>query len=143
VFTFEINFIKLSEKIQLQAELVLEENKTLHQQLKLEQKKVAEIQKNHIQELGRMSKRILICETDRVNLLNQIDVIKINSEEILKKYNDSSVEASRRIKLDEHLNQIGDLKRKIEEINLNYKQDIENLTLKLQVIQYLKKFRFF
>ena len=80
-----------------------------------------------------MSKRVLMCETDRVSLLNQIDVIRTNSEEILKKYNETSVEASRRIKLDEHLNQIGQLRRKIEEINLNYRQDIENLTLKLQV----------
>lgn len=63
----------------------------------------------------------------------------MNNDEILKKYNDSSVEAHRRIKLDDHLKQVGDLKRKIEEISLYNKQEIENLVLKLQAVENDKK----
>lgn len=83
----------------------------LTQQLELHDNKIVEIQKSHIQEIGRLSKRIIVCEAERVALLNQIDVLQSSNDEILRKYNDYSIEAQRRIKLDDHLNQVGDLKR--------------------------------
>ncbi len=48
---------------------------------------------------------------------------------MLSKYNDSSVELQRRITLEEHLKQIGDLRRQIEELNLNHKQELEKSIL--------------
>lgn len=48
---------------------------------------------------------------------------------MLSKYNDSSVELQRRITLEDHLNQIGDLRRQIEELNLNHKQELEKSIL--------------
>lgn len=98
-------------QIRSQAQLVLEENKILSQQQELQERKLLEIQKNHIQEAGRLSKRIIVCEAERVNLLNQIDLLRANNEEILKKYNEYSIEAQRRVKLEDHINQVGDLKR--------------------------------
>jgi hypothetical protein len=83
----------------------------LSQQYELQEKKLVEIQKAHIQETGRLSKRIIVCEAERVNLLNEIDLLRAKNEEILKKYNEYSIEAQRRIKLEDHLNQTGDLKR--------------------------------
>lgn len=105
----------------------------LSQQLELHEAKLVEIQKSHIQEMGRLSKRVIVCEAERVALLNQIDVLTASNEELLRKYNDYSIEAQRRVKLDEHLNQVGDLKRKIEELSIQHRQEVENLTLRLQV----------
>ena len=48
---------------------------------------------------------------------------------MLSKYNDSSVELQRRITLEDHLNKIGDLRRQIEELNLNHKQELEKSIL--------------
>lgn len=90
---------------------MLEENKMLMQQLDAHEKRLVEVQKTHIQEMGRMSKRVIVCEAERVALLNQIDVLSTSNDELLRKYNDYSIEAQRRVKLDEHLNQVGDLKR--------------------------------
>ena len=57
--------------------------------------------------------------------------------EFLKKYNDASMEANRRVTLEEHLNQTSELKRKIEELSLNHKQELERNLLLLQVIKLL------
>jgi predicted secreted Zn-dependent protease len=104
-------FFKFRAQIRNQAHLVLEENKMLSQQYDLQEKKLVEIQKTHIQEIGRLSKRVIVCEAERVSLLNEIDQLRANNEEMLKKYNEYSIEAQRRIKLEDHLNQVGDLKR--------------------------------
>lgn len=80
-------------------------------QLELEQKKINDLQRQHIEEIGRLSRKIVLSETERVNLLNTNDVLKSNYEELLKKYNDASIEAQRRVSLNDHLNQTGDLKR--------------------------------
>ncbi|CAF0754662.1 unnamed protein product [Brachionus calyciflorus] len=126
-------------QIKSQAELVLEENKYLSEKLRMEENKVYDSEKFKIEEVSRLSKRILICETERLELLNKIDLLESNNQEIIKKYNDISIETQRRIKLDDHLIQIGDLKRKIEELNLNYKQETELLILKIQAYEQDKK----
>lgn len=113
--------------------MVLEDNKVLSEQLEKEEKRILETERNKIQEIGRLSRRILVNESERVDLLNQIDILRSNNEELIKKYNDLSVECQRKIKLDEHLNQIGDLRRKIEELNLNHKQELENSVFRIQV----------
>jgi hypothetical protein len=47
--------------------------------------------------------------------------------------NAASIEVFRRVKLDDHLNHIGDLRRQIEKTNENYKQEIEVMVTKQQV----------
>ena len=93
------------------AQLVLEENKVFGEKLMLEEKKCFDLQKIHVQEIGRLSKRIVISESERVNLQNQIDIYRSASDEISRKYNDLSVEFQRRVDLQDHLNQVGDLKK--------------------------------
>ncbi len=58
-----------------------------------------------------MSKRIIVCESERVIMQNQLDLFRENHDVMLGKYNDSSVELQRRITLEDHLNKIGDLRR--------------------------------
>ncbi|RNA38115.1 centrosomal of 89 kDa [Brachionus plicatilis] len=126
-------------QIKSQAELVLEENKFLSEKLSLEEKKVYDSEKFKLEEISRLSKRILNCEVERMELLNKIDMLEANNEEIVKKFNQSSVEMQRRIKLDDHLTQIGDLKRKMEELNLSHKHETELLLLKVQAYEDEKK----
>jgi hypothetical protein len=129
-----------SDPIRNEAKLVLEENRTLNEQLQLQSQKFTEIQKKHIQEISNLSKRNLIIESEKIAIQNEAEILKTNLSELARKYNDASVEQHRRVTLDEHLNQIGDLKRKIEEIKINSKLEIENLKLVLQVINQFSKF---
>jgi hypothetical protein len=117
----------------MQAQLVLEENKYLSDNLQLEQKKLLETEKYHIQECGRLSKRIVVCESLKINLENQIDLLKENNVELMNKLNEMSVENQKRISLEDHMKQIGDLKKKIEEISINSKYQLENQSSLLQV----------
>lgn len=63
----------------------------------------------------------------------------MNFEELKVKYNEISGECERRIPLQEHLNQIGELKRKIEELNVKHKTEMENILILLQTAQAEKK----
>ncbi len=93
------------------AHLVLEENKELNESLILEDRKTFELQKSLIEEKSRLNKRIIVSETEKVYLQNQVDMYKSANEEIAQKYNSISIECQRRVDLQDHLNQIGDLKR--------------------------------
>ena len=117
----------------MQAQLVLEENKYLSDNLQLEQKKLLETEKYHIQECGRLSKRIVVCESLKINLENQIDLLKENNIELMNKLNEMSIENQKRISLEDHMKQIGYLKKKIEEISINSKYQLENQSSLLQV----------
>jgi hypothetical protein len=91
----------------------LEENVLFSQQLESEKNKLFDIEKHHIQELSRLSRKIVVAETEKVNLLNQIDLLKSANDDLVKKFNDVSIDLHRKIDLQDHLNQIGDLKRLI------------------------------
>ena len=61
--------------------------------------------------VGNLSKRIIVNETDKTDLKNQIQTLKTNNDELMRKYNDTLVESQRRISLQEFLSQTGELKR--------------------------------
>ncbi len=89
----------------------MEENVLLSQQLESEKNKFFDTEKHHIQELSRLSRKIVVAETEKVNLLNQIDILKSINDDLVKKFNDISVDLHRKVDIQDHLNQIGDLKR--------------------------------
>lgn len=119
--------------------MVLEENKFLSEKLSLEEQKVYDSEKYKLEEISKLSRRILNCEVERLDLMNKIEMLETNNQEIIKKFNDTSIEMQRRVKLDDHLTQIGNLKRKIEELNLNHKHESELLFLKIQAFEEEKK----
>ncbi len=69
------------------------------------------MEKHHIQELSRLSRKIVVAETEKVNLLNQLDVFKLANDDLVKKFNDISIDLHRKVDIQDHLNQIGDFKR--------------------------------
>lgn len=62
-----------------------------------------------------------------------------NNEDILRKYNDIYAEMQRRVTLQEHMKQVGELNRKLEEADLYHKQELAGITNSLKVF-YLKVF---
>ena len=90
---------------------MLDENKMLKEEIELMQSKLQDLQKNQIKEVGALSKKIIVSETDKTDLRNQIEVLKANYDELLRKYNETLSQSQRRIPLQEHLNQTGELKR--------------------------------
>ncbi len=89
----------------------MEENVLFSQQLESEKNKSFDMEKHHIQELSRLSRKIVVAETEKVNLLNQIDILKSTNDNLVKKFNDISIDLHRKVDIQDHLNQIGDFKR--------------------------------
>ncbi len=61
--------------------------------------------------VGELSKRLIIVETDKNDIKNQNDTLKLNYDELLRKYNDVLAESQRKVRLDDHLTQIGESRR--------------------------------
>lgn len=97
-----------------------------------------------MKEIGRLAKRIILAESDKVNLQNQLQLFSDNHDTMLAKYNQSSLELNRRITLEDHLKQIGQVTRKLEETNLKHKEEMQENMLLLQVLfrSYLKRLSF-
>lgn len=122
-----------SEKIRQQAEVVLEENGLLRESLEQKEARLAEAERAHIKEVGRLSKRLIVAESEKVNVLGQLDLFRENYDELTKKLSRASAELQRRVTLEEHLNKTGDLQRKMEEIGLGHRQEMETSLVQLEV----------
>ena len=80
-----------------------------------------------------MSKRIIVNEAEKSELKNQNETIKLNHDETLRKFNDLLAESQRRVTLQDHLNQTGDLKRKLGENEIYHKHELEHTMSLIQV----------
>lgn len=86
-----------------------------------------------------MSKRIIVNEAEKDDLRNQIEAFKFNYDELNKKYTDCLAESQRRIRLQDHLTQTGDLKKQIEETDIYFKLENEQHLKKIENLEYEKK----
>lgn len=113
--------------------MVLEENKSLEEQIDLLKSRLNDAQKNSIIEskftfneiqinqfnfkcliscqVNHLSKRIIMLESEKLDLRNQYENLKLNHDDLLRRLNDVSTEAQSRVRLQDHLNQTGELKR--------------------------------
>jgi hypothetical protein len=119
--------------IENQAKLVLTENKVLNNELKLKEKQLSSLQILHTNIIGRFSKRVIICQTDRIRMLNQIDILKNSKEEIIEIYNNLSHEHSRCVKFNDHLLEIANLNQQIADMTTKFKKEIHEMALKIKV----------
>jgi len=122
-----------AEKIRMQAEVVLEENTILREQAALREARQVEMEKMHVKEVGRLSKRIIVTESDKVNLQSQLDLFAENHDELLKKLERCSQEMQRRMTVEEHLKVSGDLTRKVDEQSLKHREEMQTIMMQLEV----------
>lgn len=86
-----------------------------------------------------MSKRTILSETEKTDLRNQIETLKFNNEDLTRKQNELHAELQRRVTLQEHINQISELKRKLEDSEVYHKHELDGLTNSLKNIQVDRK----
>ncbi len=119
--------------------LVLEENQVLREHQDLLQKKILDIQKIHIKEIGNLSKRVIISDSDKADLQNQVETLKLNLDDLTGRYNDVHAESQRRVTLQEHMRQTGELKRRLDEAEARHKQELDMLAESLKNLHSEKK----
>lgn len=54
-----------------------------------------------------------MLDSEKLDMRNQHENLKLNYDDLLRKYNDVSTESHSRVRLQDHLNQTGELKRYI------------------------------
>lgn len=86
-----------------------------------------------------MSKRIIVSEAEKTDLKNHIETLKFNYDELTKKFNDCLAEAQRRVRLQDHLSQTGELKKQLEELDIYHKLELEQHLKKNENLEYERK----
>jgi hypothetical protein len=61
--------------------------------------------------VGNLSKRIIVNDSEKNELKNHNESLKLNNDELLRKYNDLLADSQRKVSLQDHLSQTGELKR--------------------------------
>lgn len=61
--------------------------------------------------MNNLSKRIIVLESEKIDLRNQYENLKLNYDDLLRKHTDIFTEAQSRVRLQDHLNQTSELKR--------------------------------
>ena len=74
-----------------------------------------------------------MLECDKTDLKNQVETLRTDMDDLFRKYNESVSESQRKVRLQDHLNQIGDLKRKTDEMAALHAYEISLLRPKLDV----------
>lgn len=71
-----------------------------------------------------------MLDSEKLDMRNQLERIKLNYDDLTRRYNDLSTEAQSRVRLQEHLSQTGELKRYIIILFRLYYRVVENLDLR-------------
>ena len=83
--------------------------------------------------MGNLSKRAILSESEKIDLTNKIEMLNFTNEDLTHKYNELSAELQRRVTLKEFMKQTGDLKRKLEEADIEHHHQLEAVSDSLKV----------
>uniref|UniRef100_A0A2K5K4W7 Centrosomal protein 89 n=1 Tax=Colobus angolensis palliatus TaxID=336983 RepID=A0A2K5K4W7_COLAP len=126
-------------QLQTQAKLVLEENKLLLEQLEIQQRKAKDSHQEHLQEVSRLTKQLMLLETktqgqekELVENREQLEILRAKCRE-LKTHSDG------KIAMEVHKSIVNELKSQLQKEEEKERAEMEELMEKLTVLQVQKK----
>lgn len=126
-------------QLQTQAKLVLEENKLLLEQLEIQQRKAKESHQEHLQEVSKLTKQLMLLETktqgqekELVENREQLEILRAKCRE-LKTHSDG------KIAMEVHKSIVNELKSQLQKEEEKERAEMEELMEKLTVLQAQKK----
>uniref|UniRef100_H0WIW4 Centrosomal protein 89 n=1 Tax=Otolemur garnettii TaxID=30611 RepID=H0WIW4_OTOGA len=126
-------------QLQTQAELVLEENKLLIEQLELQQTKAKDAHQERLQEVSKLTKQLMLLETKTQNQEKKLTENKEQLETLLAERQELSTHLHRRIAVEVHTSIVNELKSRLQKEEEKQSAEMEELTEKLTVLQMQKK----
>ncbi|XP_077983133.1 centrosomal protein of 89 kDa-like [Glandiceps talaboti] len=126
-------------QLQEQAKLVLEENQLLMEQLDIQQSKQKEMHRQHLQEASRISKKLILVESEKSSLEADLSEIRHKHNNLKQKHEASLMENDQKMSIHEHYSTVADIKRALEDLKEKHAEDLETVMLKLQAVQKEKK----
>ncbi|XP_006887933.1 PREDICTED: centrosomal protein of 89 kDa [Elephantulus edwardii] len=126
-------------QLQAQAELVLEENKVLLQQLEIQQTKAQEVQQAHLLEVSKLTKQLLLLETKTQNQEKELTDSQKQLQILHNKCQELQTQMEERIAMKVHNSIVNELKSRLQKEEEKGSAEMEELMEKLTVLQVQKK----
>ncbi|PIK41198.1 putative centrosomal protein [Apostichopus japonicus] len=126
-------------RLQEQAQLVLEENQVVLEQLDLNQDKLKSSEKNHNLEVAKLNGRLAAVEAEKTRLEEELFRLKSQNETLQEKYEKVTTESNQKLPLDKHLDALTDMQRTLDGSQRQHSTEMENLKTRLSSIQKEKE----
>ncbi|XP_057170292.1 centrosomal protein of 89 kDa isoform X5 [Ursus arctos] len=125
-------------QLQTQAELVLEENKLLIEQLEIQQRKVKDTQQERLQEVSKLTKQLMLLETKTQNQKKELTENKEQLEILRTECQDLKTQLDGKIAMNVHTLIVNELKRRSQKrIDVLKKQVEKAMENEMSAHQYL------
>ncbi|XP_078607420.1 centrosomal protein of 89 kDa-like isoform X2 [Branchiostoma floridae x Branchiostoma japonicum] len=126
-------------RLQKQARSVLEENQVLLQQLEVQQEKGADTHRRHIQEVSKLSKRLMQVESEKGEAESQLSQLKGKFNQLRRRYEHLEEESQQQMPIQRHAEEVAEFKNTLQDMRHKQEEDMENVLSRLQSIQTEKK----
>ncbi|XP_077610770.1 centrosomal protein of 89 kDa isoform X1 [Crocuta crocuta] len=126
-------------QLQTQAELVLEENKLLIEQLEIQQRKVKDTHQERLQEVSKLTKQLMLLEAKTQNQEKELRENKEQLEILHAECQELKTRLDGKIAMHVHASIVNELKSQIQKEEEKGGAELEELMEKLAVLQMQKK----
>uniref|UniRef100_A0A8D0KGP8 Centrosomal protein 89 n=1 Tax=Salvator merianae TaxID=96440 RepID=A0A8D0KGP8_SALMN len=125
--------------LQSQAKLVLEENAVLMEQLKIQQAKAKDNHNQHVQEVSKLTKQLMILEAKKHGQEEEMRKCQKEMEELHSAYKELKVSIKDNITLEEHMVLVNTYKSQLQQEQRSRDIELQELMEKLSSLQAGKK----
>lgn len=126
-------------QLQTQAELVLEENKLLIEQLEIQQRKVKDTHQERLQEVSKLTKQLMLLETKTQNQEKELTQNKEELEILRTECQDLKTQLDGKIAINVHASIVNELKSQLQKEEEKEGAEMEELMGKLALLQAQKQ----
>ncbi|XP_059130886.1 centrosomal protein of 89 kDa isoform X3 [Peromyscus eremicus] len=126
-------------QLQAQAELVLDENKLLIEQLEIQQTKARDSHQEHLQEVSKLTKQLVLLEAKTQSQEQQLVESKEQLGSLQAKCQELRAQLDSKIAIDVHTSIVNELKSQLRKEEEKDSAEMEELLEKLTALQVQKK----
>ncbi|XP_052021415.1 centrosomal protein of 89 kDa isoform X2 [Apodemus sylvaticus] len=126
-------------QLQTQAELVLDENKLLIEQLEIQQAKARDTHQAHLQDVSKLTKQLVLLEAKTQGQEKQLVESKEQLEGLQARCRELETQLDGKIAVDVHTSIVNELKSQLQKEEEKDSAEMEELMAKLTALQVQKK----
>ncbi|XP_053770478.1 centrosomal protein of 89 kDa isoform X2 [Desmodus rotundus] len=126
-------------QLQTQAELVLEENRLLIEQLEVQQRKARDTHQEHLQEVSKLTKQLMLLETKTQSQEKELTKSKEQLEILSSERQELKTQLNGKIAMKVHASIVDELESQLQKEDDRESAEMEELLEKVAVLQVQKK----
>nr|XP_020037651.1 centrosomal protein of 89 kDa [Castor canadensis] len=126
-------------QLQKQAELVLEENKLLIEQLEIQQARAKDAHQERLQEVSKLTKKLMLLETKTQRQEEELTDSKGQLESLRARLQELQTHCDSKVAVDVHTSIVSELKSQLQKEEEKESAEMEELTEQLAILQVQRK----